>query len=390
MFLKFANAKMDLLNAEQAQGFLKQASIVKTALTKEILLDPNRYIYAGNRAVSSMEWWAANDNGDGFPDIELTTHGNTFVGARSSFDHSDDRIGGMVFDSTYTGPIYTNKKFAGGAFIRNVLVLDKKKLESLSRMFYGGIDLVAAIMNGEINDTSMGAIVQYTECSVPTCRHYAKTEAEYCEHIAGGKNRSIKIASGETCDVFEICHDVTFFEDSVIVPSHLGGIAGGRGADSRAEILEIYASKEEDFPLGKYIVDRRAQVKKGDTGILNTTSGPAAQGSDPAAGVSGAEPPEMGEEPEDIEEEKKHQLIRKHMEDQEPGSVVHSVRKPLITAGPEDVGDAALNYLTELLKQGKKYEEALEEVKKVFGSSNYDEYRVVELSGGRSLVCKVG
>jgi hypothetical protein len=48
--------------------------------------------------------------------------------------------------------------------------------------------------------------------------------------------------------VYEDCHGVTFFEDSIIIPTTLEGFAaGGKGADTSAKILELVASKIENI-----------------------------------------------------------------------------------------------------------------------------------------------
>lgn len=96
-------------------------------------------------------------------------------------------------------------------------------------------------------------------CSI--CGNIAYSEDEYCSHIIpenGFKNSIIKTSSGEDKLCYEVCRGVTFFEDAIIVPLRLGGLAGGEGADTQAKILEKVASQ---YPLMNYIVDRKKQIK---------------------------------------------------------------------------------------------------------------------------------
>jgi hypothetical protein len=390
VFIKHARVTFELMKPEEVRTLFDKGN-TRLAAISELNLEPDRYVYLRNRAVSSMEFWGPNENGDAFPDHELKIHGMTFIGSRVSLDHRDDTVTGVVFDSRYIAPVY-DPKFVGGAFVQNVLVVDKQKLTELAAKHYAGVDLEKAILNGELVDTSMGAIVNYTVCSVPTCRHIARTENEYCSHIANGKNRKISLASGETVTVFEECHDVTFFEDSLILPDSLGGVAGGRGADPNAEILQIIGSMKPDmtFPIGKYIVDRGAQLKAtAGEGGLTSDSSPAMGGEPSFDSASPDDIAQLGEEPDEMQEERIKQYLLQLDESDEPTVTVKAVRRPRLAA--EEVNpSAALDYLVSLLKSGKKFEEALSDTKKTFGSAYTTDYCIAELQDGRTFVFRKG
>jgi len=230
----------------------------RVASIEPIKLDPERYVYIHNRSISAEEWFGPNANGDAFPNDELKTRYMTFVGCRLSVDHQDEVIVGMVLDSMYIPPQFKREEdkdvHVDGGYIENILALDKRMVKS-SRFPM----LVEWIEAGKVTDTSMGMFAGRTICSV--CGNEATKEEELCDHIIpsnGFKGTIVRTSSGEEKLCYESCYDITFFEDSIIVPRALGGLAGGEGADSDAKILEKMANK---FPLGEYIADRKKQIK---------------------------------------------------------------------------------------------------------------------------------
>ena len=213
--------------------------------------NPNEYLYARNWSVSAEEYYGPNGNWDGFPEEELKTRYMTFIGSPVTMDHQPDIKIGMILDSSYI-PWDKDRKIGG--VVQNVLGIHKKTADKELNNF------VDHFLNKEIEDTSMGAYVQYTICSI--CNNRATKESEYCPHIARAKGQLVVKASGESSLAYESCRDVTFFEDSIIVPLELGGRAGGIGADSNAEVLEVVASRSSysEFPLKKYVIDRLSQI----------------------------------------------------------------------------------------------------------------------------------
>ena len=236
MFIKFAKTKIvDVRNISD----IDTTSKLYTTFEKlsSITLNPKRYLYLRNRAISAGEYYGPNENADYFPIKELENRYRTFVGSRVSIDHRDELIIGVIADSEFFQPEYINNKFVKGGIVENILSVDKE----IAEKFRPGI--INDILEKKITDTSMGAIVESTKCSI--CNNVARTQDEFCEHIKYAKGSKIKIASGEEQDVYEICQGVTFFEDSIIVPLEFGGLAGGAGADLNAKILERVATQTD-------------------------------------------------------------------------------------------------------------------------------------------------
>lgn len=244
MFIKYCNVKFISMSYDEVKR--RYPDFNTRLATNQIKIDPEKYIYIRNESVHAEEFYGPNCNGDAFPLKELEGRYHTFLNSRVSVDHQDHLIVGEVLDSVYIKPIFTRiggsteDKFSGGGLIENLLGIEIEKLAKINK------DYPELILSGKITDTSMGAMVRYTECSIPTCKNIAYTEEQYCEHIKGGKNREIKLANdNKPYRVYEICHDVTWFEDSIIVPLEYGGMAGGQGCDPSAKIMNIITESIE-------------------------------------------------------------------------------------------------------------------------------------------------
>jgi ribosomal protein L37E len=242
MIFKYCNARVLDVVSEASTGSVVDSFRRRFASRYE--LDLKKNIYIRNSSVHSDELHGPNDNGDSFPRFELQNQYHTFINKRSTFDHRDDMKIGSIVDSVYFPPVKTAaiETLNGderGDYVSNFIAIDKRIAEE----FMPGS--VQRIITEEINDTSMGAVVAHTTCSV--CGHKAFQEDQYCAHVAGGKNREIVVAgSDKPKRVYEICHDVTFFEDSIIVPANLGGTAGGRGADRDAKMKDVITASMEE------------------------------------------------------------------------------------------------------------------------------------------------
>lgn len=268
--MKVVKASLDFrdLNLDTDQVFPRLEA--RIASVKEIKLDPSKYFYFRNRAVSALEFHGPNDNGDAFEESELIKSYASFINSRESIDHNGDDIVGMVLDSAWIpfkgvfrpgiGIISTNlldykqgDQLIGG-WVENIHAMDREIAEER----HPGI--IQAMLNGEITDTSMGCYCQSAICSI--CGNEATTEREYCEHIAY-KGRKIAVA-GEERPVFEKNRGIVFFEDSIILPFALGGTAGGQGADPKAKQLQVFCSAHQT-PLRQYIVNRPLQALAGES-----------------------------------------------------------------------------------------------------------------------------
>lgn len=240
MFIKRCNTKITQVvskpNASNVEDF-------KRRIGSRFELDLDKNIYIRNESVHAEETWNCNDNGDAFPSAELKNRHMSFIGSRVTFDHNEKLEVGKVIDSVYIQPVVSGKKVTAGDYVENFLMVDKEKAEELRP------GSVSRIIAGDFTDTSMGALVAFSRCSA--CDHCAYTEEDYCEHITGGKNRMVTCADGSEKKVYERCFGVTFFEDSIIIPAQFGGVAGGRGADKDAKMLDIItASKRDELLAG--------------------------------------------------------------------------------------------------------------------------------------------
>lgn len=242
MFIKRCSAKITQVVSKSDS---KQVDDFKRRIGSRFELDLDSNIYIRNESVHSDEIYGPNDNGDAFPSDELKNRYSSFVGSRVTFDHEEKLECGKVIDSVYIPPVTAGGGVTSGDYVENFLAVNKKQAEALRP------GSVQQIIEGSITDTSMGAIVAFTECSV--CNHRAYTEDEYCLHITGGKNRMVTAADGSEKKVYERCFGVTFFEDAVIFPAHLGGIAGGRGADRDAKMHDIVVAGKRDVIMAKLL-----------------------------------------------------------------------------------------------------------------------------------------
>lgn len=232
-FIKYSISKIASVGEfkeylQENPGFKKIAS--DNNLFRPILLDPSRYIYVRNRAISAEEYWGPNDNGDAFPEAELRASFATFIGKPVSVDHKTGLLEiGLVIDSAYIEPTDSTNPLTGH-YVQNIWAIDKVAADRVDKR------IIPMLIEGKLTDSSMGVLVQRSECSV--CGNIAKTEKDFCVHIARYKMQKIKTASGEKL-AYERCFGLQFYEDSLIRPLWMGGLAGGRGADRRAKILEL-------------------------------------------------------------------------------------------------------------------------------------------------------
>jgi len=128
-----------------------------------------------------------------------------------------------------------------GNWVENVWAIEKEALDGLYP------NAVEAILDGGITDTSMGTMIQFSECNV--CGHQTTDPdvTPYCEHIgAFGINKGVEFdhpVSGGKVRSFERCFGLAFFEDSLIMPEEWNGYPGSQGADVSAKILQVVASR---------------------------------------------------------------------------------------------------------------------------------------------------
>lgn len=214
----------------------------KLAELEYVNLNPEKFIYTRERAVSAFERYGLNGNADGFVDGVLKRRYATFINVPRHIDHANAdpiKSTGIVLDAVYH-PL-THPK---GGWVETISARDKSKMAQVRLPhILGNPTLLDAVLSGMVTDVSMGCYVGYSVCTV--CGNRAHDVMDYCNHVIAHRGKRIKAAAG--CPVpiqdgyviaGELNYDVTFFELSDITTTvHIGG----GGADADAKILEKIA-----------------------------------------------------------------------------------------------------------------------------------------------------
>lgn len=234
----------------------------RLAAVQPIALDPDKYYYFRNRAVSAYETHSLNDNGDGFERDELHKKYATFINCPSSVDHITEDQVGLIIDSVYIPfkGVYrpSEERIVSadikdmqpgdlliGDWVENVHALDREVCAK------NHPELIPGIESGQISDTSMGCYARFAICTV--CGNVAYSEDQFCQCVKNSKGRKIvKAGTTEEVVVGELNKDIKFFEDTIVLPLELQGKAGGAGADQGAKILQVMSS------LKPYVIIRAA------------------------------------------------------------------------------------------------------------------------------------
>jgi len=219
--VKFAKTNLDIIDVfsnpdemrvESSSGEQSKVAVAQFRETIRVakgkLKKSEDFAYIRTRAIGSMEKWGPNGNGDGFPLKELQASYKTFIGKGNFIDHhSDDitKIRGLVVDA------FMNNEDES---VECLIAVDKKSHPQLAR----------DIETGVVNSVSMGTRVGFSNCSV--CKHAARTEDEYCDHVRNYKGMKIGWLTNNDAHrngawpVHEVNHDLEFIELSwVSVPA---------------------------------------------------------------------------------------------------------------------------------------------------------------------------
>lgn len=164
------------------------------------------YLYVRSRAISSR----CNDNFDMFPAEEIEKAWKTFVGKPVFVNHSNHdhrRARGVIIDAALHKD--RNPNGSPDTWVEVLMEIDGKRFPKLAQ----------ALINGDIDRTSMGTDVKISKCSI--CGNEAESPLQYCRHIPGMKGKRIAVLDsngGRTSKlVFEICSGLSFFENSLLV-----------------------------------------------------------------------------------------------------------------------------------------------------------------------------
>lgn len=198
-----------VLGASESSGMVHAAHRVSFNGVRRI---PG-YLYIRNRAISSR----TNDNFDHWPAEELSTDGpgigwTTFIGRPVFVNHAN-----------------ADHRRARGVNIAAALHNDHlpdgspdtwvELLKEVDPVAYP--KLAHALVTGKIDQTSMGADVGLSICSVPTCENRATMEDQLCHHMRREKGLRYSALDPRTGKVkrgliYEVCRNVKFFEDSLL------------------------------------------------------------------------------------------------------------------------------------------------------------------------------
>ena len=238
-FVKFATAQFleraEDFNAVQGQTGASESSKTaiaqfktKVAKFKKSLALSHDFMYIRTRAIGSLEAWGPNQNGDGFPMKELKNSYSSFIGKGNFLDHKSDdlnAIRGLVVDA------YLNEE---DGCVECLIAVDKKSHPQLAR----------DIETGMVNSVSMGTRVGWSECSV--CGNIARTDREYCDHIAGYKGMKMSMYTNNAehkygaWPIHEVNHDLEFIELSWV------GVPAFREANVLEKIASLKKAVDED------------------------------------------------------------------------------------------------------------------------------------------------
>jgi len=195
--------------SEQFKKTVANAKVwMEKAAARQVIKKSSDFMYVRTRAIGSLEKWGPNMNGDAFPMEELASSYQTFVGKGNFIDHKSDditKIRGLVIDAFLNTDDHC---------VECLIAVDKKSHPQLAR----------DIETGVVNSVSMGTRVGMSNCSV--CNNEARTEKDYCSHIANYKGMKIGFLTNNAAHKFgkfavhEVNHNLEFIELSwVAVPA---------------------------------------------------------------------------------------------------------------------------------------------------------------------------
>lgn len=239
MFKRIATLDIKQIYASDNKGKYYWRDLVKEAnkilatdknfLPKEAFeYDTKNFLYIKARAISGMEKWGPNGNGDAFPWEEIKKAYNTFPGKGYYIEHIEDSESdakGIVLDAEPTDD----------EFLVCLCAIDKNEYP----------EICEKIISGELNQVSMSCLAAEAECSL--CHNVAHSNKELCEHM-NPENRMTYCKNTKDVDgnpIYEINRDIVF--------TGLSGVAVP--ADKDAFIFDIRASKNKKNALNDLMKD---------------------------------------------------------------------------------------------------------------------------------------
>lgn len=217
-------ATLQVLEAYEVPADASRRALRKAAHRVTFDYEPRPgYLYVRSRMISSR----CNDNFDEFPAEEIKVAYRTFVGKPVFVNHHNEdhrRARGVIIDAALHED--RNPDGSPDTWVEGLMEVDAKTFPRLAK----------AILAGEVDRTSMGCDVQLSVCSA--CGNKARNPAEYCHHIPAMKGQRIFRVNASTGRreghlVREICHGLSFFENSLLVEEPADPTAFFLGVDDR-------------------------------------------------------------------------------------------------------------------------------------------------------------
>lgn len=246
--LKFATlAVIEAKTARSGHGLMKDAH------RHAFEYDPKPgFLYVRSRAISSR----CNDNFDEFPAPEIKAAYRTFVGKPVFVNHVNadhKRARGVIVDAALHEDV--NPDGSPDVWCEVLMEVDAINFPMLAK----------AILAGEADRTSMGCDVGFSVCSF--CGNKAQTPLDYCAHIKYHKGKRIRrrnAALGVHEDVLvrEICHKLSFFENSILVEEPADPTAFFLGVESGDDLV---AAARKTAAID---VEARTSVPKGQVATM--------------------------------------------------------------------------------------------------------------------------
>lgn len=231
MIRKFAVATLEVIGIDQGG-----ASNLKLGHRHEFQYAPRKgFVYVRSRAISSR----TNDNFDTFPAEELRKSWRTFIGKPVFVNHNNQdhtRMRGVIIDAALHEDVAPDG--TDDTWVEVLMEVDAVRFPRLAQ----------ALIDHDIERTSMGCDVLMSECSV--CANLARTPDDYCPHVARMKGQRIRRRNPETGQiedvlVHEICYGLSFFENSLLVEDPADPTAVTFGLDVRG-VQEILSEGKLD------------------------------------------------------------------------------------------------------------------------------------------------
>lgn len=250
MLRKFAS--LELLDSWRVPTHGSNQTLQKLAHRVEFEYEPRPgYLYVRSRMISSR----TNDNHDSFPAEEIEKGWRTFIGKPVFVNHHNSnhrRARGVIVAAALHRD--RNPDSTPDTWVEGLMEVDAARFPKLAQ----------AIIAGRVNRTSMGVDVELSKCSA--CGNQATSPAEYCRHLPALKGKKIRkrAKDGRLREeiIHEICHGLSFFENSLLVEDPADPTAYVLGeVDTRG--LNKAASRKTAAPSTPHPSRREAAVTSG-------------------------------------------------------------------------------------------------------------------------------